>query len=254
MGKTIKKVICTLLFLTLCTSTVLLAYLHFFAPDEENLSGAWITQMDMKAQAAVTALDWLQDIEAISLSLEEMEAYLPDLSIQVHLTLEQTAPFAGTFHSSILPESYVACRQAAYEALAMAFLDLLAKRLHMAGFPDATDRGTLEALVQETFGMSTFSYLTTYGPALLPTLEEFQARYDGSGTYQSADGILTWRFDSPGNALSEISECYIRKGNYLVLTQKSGPASQGHIPGTYPVVYTLQSQETQTMDPQDAEY
>ena len=39
MKKTIKNVIFTLLLLTLSASTALLAYLHFFASDDDELSG-----------------------------------------------------------------------------------------------------------------------------------------------------------------------------------------------------------------------
>lgn len=241
MGKIIKKVLCTLLFLTLFASTILLAYLHFFAPDQDDLSGEWSTSLDLTAQAAVTALDWLQDIEAVSLSLEDMEGYMQGLTIQVNLTLEQTSQTGGTFHSSIPPESYEACRQAAYLAFATAFQDLLARRLHMAGFPDSTDRASLEDLVQETFGMSTLSYLESCGPALLPSLEELKARYGCSGTYQATEGILTRQFDTPGAALTEITESYIREGSYLVLTGE-GSIPQGLLPGTYPVVFTLQAE------------
>ncbi|MBD5500388.1 MAG: hypothetical protein HDR10_04150, partial [Lachnospiraceae bacterium] len=97
MGKIIKNVILTLLLLTLSISTALLAYLHFFASDDKELSGEWTAELDMTQQAAVTALSWLQEIEAVSVSLEDMESYMQDLNIQVNLTLEQTGSAEGTF-------------------------------------------------------------------------------------------------------------------------------------------------------------
>lgn len=97
MKKTIKNVIFTLLLLTLSASTALLAYLHFFASDDDELSGEWTAELDMTQQAAITALDWLQDIEAVSISLEDMESYMQNLTIQISLTLEQTDSSEGTF-------------------------------------------------------------------------------------------------------------------------------------------------------------
>lgn len=238
MRKTIKNVVFTLLLLTLCASTALLTYLHFFASDDRELSGEWTANLDMKQQAAVTALGWLQDIEAVSVSLEDMESYMPDLKIQINLTLEQTAPSEGIFRCSVLTESYDACNQAAYEAFAMAFRDLVSERLHMAGYTGSTDAEAMEALMTETFGMSTVSYLMSCGPALLPSLEDLQAAYNGSGTYEATGDILTRRFNAGGSVTAK-AEYYIRKGSRLILSEEISSASAGLFSDHYPVVYTL---------------
>lgn len=238
MRKTIKNVILTLLFLTLSISTVFLAYLHFIASDDEELSGEWITELDMTKQAAVTALSWLQEIEAVSVSYEEMESYMQGLTIQVNLSFEQTSRTGGTFRCNVVPESYDACNQAAYEAFAAAFQELLAERLLMAGYTGGTDRETLEALAVETFGMSTVSYLMSYGPKLLPSLEELQSGYDGSGSYEAAEGILTRRFEE-GEAVTAKAEYYIRKDANLILSEEIDSVSSGLYSEHYPVMYTL---------------
>ena len=231
-----------LLLLTLSVSTAFLAYLHFFAPDDKDLSGEWIAELDITAQAAVTALDWLQDIEAVSISLEDMESYMQDLTIQVNLNLEQTARSEGTFQCNIPPESYDICRQAAYEGFAAAFRDLLAERLRMAGYTGNTDEEAMESLALETFGMSTVSYLMSCGPALLPSLEELQSRYEGSGTYEVAEGILTRQFDT-GEAAAARVERYIRQGSSLILSEDTDPDTDGFLTNYYPVIYTLKQNE-----------
>ena len=244
MRKTIKNVIFTLLLLTLSASTALLAYLHFFASDDKELSGEWTANLDMTQQAAVTALGWLQDIEAVSLSLEDMESYMQDLTIQVNLTLEQTSRWEGTFHCNVLPESYDACNQAAYEAFAMAFQEFLAERLQMAGFTEGIDQESMEALVTETFGMSTVSYLMSYGPTLLPSLEDLQAQYDGSGTYEVRDDILTRQFDVDGAVVTK-AEYYIRKDSNLILSEEIDSVSAGFFSDYYPMIYTLKQSSDQ---------
>jgi len=233
MRRYIKNVILTILFLFLITSTALLAYLHFFASDDRNLSGTWTAKLDMTTQAAVTALDWLQDIEAVSISLEDVEEYMQDLTIEVNLSMEQTARCEGTFYCNILPESYDACNQAAYEAFAAAFEELLAERLCMAGYTGSIDKENIEALVTETFGMPTVSYLMSCGPKLLPPLEDLQAQYDGSGTYQTAEGILTRQFEDEETVVTK-TERYIRKDSDLILFDEMGSAHST-------VIYTLQS-------------
>ncbi|MBD5521799.1 MAG: hypothetical protein HDR03_11395 [Lachnospiraceae bacterium] len=236
MGKTIKNAIFILLLITLSISTAFLAYLHFFASGEKELSGEWTTNLDMTEHAVVTALDWLQDIEAVSVSLEDMESYMHGLTIQVNLSIEQTGRGEGTFKCNVSPESYEACNQAAYEAFAMAFQELLTERLSMAGYTGSTDKEAIEALVTETFGMSTVSYLMDYGPKLLPSLEDLQAEYDGSGTYEADEDILTRAFDD-GGAVTTKAEYYIRKDSTLILSGESGVVSDDFVSDYYPIIY-----------------
>lgn len=244
MKKTIKNAVVILLLLTLGISTALLTYLHFFASDDRELSGEWTANLDMTEQAAVTALDWLQDIEGISVSLKDMESYMQDLTVQVNLSLEQTDRSQGTFRCNILPESYDACKQAAYEAFAAAFQELLAERLRMAGYEGSTDREAVEALVTETFGMSTVSYLMSYGPALLPSLEELQAGYDGSGTYTTEEDLLTRQFDAGGSVTAK-AEYYIRKDSKLILSEEISSDSVSFFSEYYPMIYTLKQSQKQ---------
>ena len=244
MKKTIKNAIFTILFLALIAAIALLAYLHFFASDDmglsgdKDISGEWIANLDMTQQAAFTALSWLQDIEGVSVSLEDIESHMQDLTIQVNLTLEQTARSEGTFRCSVLPESYDACNQAAYEAFAEAFRELLTERLRMADYTGSTDKETIEALVTETFGMSTVSYLMSYGPALLPPLEDLQVQYDGRGTYVTADGILTRQYDASRPVATSV-ECYMCGDFDLILYEETDSASPGLFSDYYPMVFTL---------------
>lgn len=238
MRKTIKNAVFTLLLLTLSISTAFLTYLHFFASDDKELSGEWTANIDMTERAAVTALGWLQDIEGVSVSQEDMDSYMPELTMQVNLTFNQTERSAGTFQCNISPESYDACNQAAYEAFAAAFQELLAKRLSMAGYTGSTDKEAMESLVTETFGMSTVSYLMSCGPALLPSMEDLQAEYDGSGTYATADGILTRQFEADGFVITK-TERYIREDSDLILTEEIDSASDGLFLDYYPALYTL---------------
>lgn len=236
MRKTIKNVVFILLLLTLSISTAFFAYLCFFASDDKDLSGEWTANLDMTQQAAVTALSWLQDIEAVSMSPEDMEAYMNDLTVEINLTMEQTSPSEGTFQCNVLTESYDTCNQAAYEAFARAFQDLLVRRLHMAGYTGSTDREAVEELITEAFGMSTVSYLRSCCPALLPSLEELQIVYDGSGIYEVTEDILTRRFD--GTAVTK-AEYYIRKDSNLILSEEVNSVSSVLFLDYYPVMYTL---------------
>lgn len=238
MGKIIKNAVVIFLFLILIVFTASLAYLHFFASSDKDFSGVWTAELDMTEEAAVTALSWLQDIEAVSISLEDMESYMQDLTVQVELTFEQTSGAGGTFQCNVLPESYEACNQAAYEAFARAFQELLTRRLHMAGYTDRIDEEVIEDLVTETFGMSTVAYLMSYGPDLLPSLENLQMQYGGSGTYEVTEDILTRWFED-GGAVTARAESYIRKESLLVLSGTADFAGSDIYSDFYPIIYTL---------------
>lgn len=240
MKKTITTAILAILVLTLAASTALLAYLHFFAADNNDLSGTWTADLDMTSQAAAAAFGWLQDIEGVSVSLEEMETDMNGLTIRVDLDFEKAGDSTGTFACHVSPESYEACRQTAYGTLAEAFRERLAERLHMADYTGGTDEEAVEALVTETFGMSTEEYLAACGPKLLPSLEDLQLQYDGSGTYETAEGILTRRFDDDGAVITK-TENYIRQDDRLILLEADEADSQPQTvsSGEYPIVYTL---------------
>ena len=223
MEKDKKNTILLLLILILSISTAFLVYLHFFKSDASSLSGEWTAELDLTEQAAVEAFIWLQDIEAVSVSLEDVESCMRKLAVQVDLNLEATTDFEGAFRCSILPESYDECERAAYEAFAAVFRELLTERLRMADYTGGTDKEDLESLVTETFGMSTVSYLMSFGPALLPSLEDLQAQYDGSGTYGAAEGIMTWQYD---NGTTK-TENYIWEDLSLVLSGEEDSDGQG---------------------------
>lgn len=248
MGKILKYVLYMLLFLSLSILTAFLIYVHFFRSDDRNLSGEWTAQLDMTKQAAVTAFIWLQDIEGVSVSLEELESDMQDLTITVNMTMEQTGQSEGSFSCAVQPESYAVCEQAAYEAFAAVFRKLSAERLRMAGYADSADEESVEILINESFGMSAVSYLKTCAPALLPSLEELQAGYDGSGTYEAADGVLVRRYDRDGTTVTR-SKRYIRKDSSLVLFEEAGvdisdvTDVSGTVSDYYPVEYTLKRTE-----------
>lgn len=245
MRKTIRNVICILLFLTLSVSAAYLAYLQFFSADSKELSGEWTADLDMTKEAAVAAALWLRDIEAVSVSLEDMEKYMQGLTVQVHLILEPAAHGEGAFYCYVQQESYDACRQTAYEAFAEAFRELLTRRLRMAGYTGSTEKDAVEALVIDTFGMSTTAYLLSCGPELLPSLEDLQMQYDGRGRYEAGDGILSRQYDGGGPVAARV-ERYIWEDSCLILSGDVGLTSPGSLSEQYPVVYTLR--QTQAAD------
>lgn len=112
----------------------------------------------------------------------------------------------------------------------------------MAGYEGSTDQESVEALVAGNFGMSTVSYLMTCGPALLPSLEDLQAQYDGSGAYEIADGIWIRRIEDGGTVFTK-EERYILEDTTLILLGEEGVQNSDHYFDGYPIVYTYDAVE-----------
>ena len=241
MRKYVKYSMIILLLLSVGIAAVCVVYLFLFAPGDSDLSGEWIAELEMTGQAAAMAYGWLKDMEGVSVSLEDVEAHMQDLTVRVNLTMEQTKGPEGIFRCIVLPESYEACNQAAYEAFAVVFRELAAERLRMAGYEGSTEQEAVEALIAETFGMSAVSYLMTCGPALLPSLEMLQAQYNGSGTYETMEGVLIRQFEAEGSEVIR-EERYIREDSQLVLVEERGAAASGC---QYPLLYKLKQERDQ---------
>lgn len=173
----IKNTLLVILFLTLLTVNVFLVYLHFFASEGGNRSREQSMELNMSDRACSAAYDWLQDIEGVPVSLEDLESRMQGLTVRIVLTPDRDPGSEGSMRCSVVQDSYESCEQAAYEALAGAFRELLAERLLMAGYPGSVDDEALEALAEEAFGMSTVSYLKSCGPSLLPSPEELQLMF-----------------------------------------------------------------------------
>ena len=108
----------------------------------------------------------------------------------------------------------------------------------MAGYTGSTDEEALEALVVETFGMSTEEYLAASVPGLLPLFDTLQARFDGGGIYEITEGVLTRRFEEEGTVVTRTETC-IRQDGQLILLEETGADSSVVSSDEYPVVYTL---------------
>lgn len=181
----LKRILLLLLFLTLVGVNLFLVYIHFLTPGDrscveeesaqpDGIPGEWFAELSMTDWAVEAGLGWLQEIEAVSVTSEDLESRMKDLTVRFDLTPEQIGLLGGSLRWSVSSESYESCEQKAYEAFAGVFRELVAKRLRMEGYTGSVDEDVIEALVEETFGMSTVSYLRSCGLSLLPPEEELQ--------------------------------------------------------------------------------
>jgi len=184
-GHTIVVILLLLVILALAAISCGLA-LRLNQRSDPVLTGRWQMQADLTDTARTRADAWLRRA-----ALGERVAaadYLPRIALKVRLTLSED----GSWTREIEEDDYKEARTKAEEGLAKALTELLRLRIVDAGRPPETE-AEAEARLENAIGMSAEDYMKNYGPALLPTLDELHAFYDGSGTYQQEGQYL--RFD-----------------------------------------------------------
>lgn len=173
---------------------------------ERKLPGHWQRNVDFTASGRMYAREWLMAAEGGA--DYDPAAYIPELSVTVELVLGED----GTWSGRVDEDSYNEAVQKAYRGLEDSFEDLLITRVQASG-REMESREEAAQSIAETIGMSCAEYLRTYGPKLLPDLEELQAQYNGSGSWSAEKGVLLR--DGSG-------EAYLINTDLLVLSGTEG--------------------------------
>ena len=151
--------------------------LRLYRRSDPLLVGNWRMQADYTDLARERANAWLR--EARLGEQTDTGAYLKPVKLPVELHLREDGTWSRTFD----PDKRAEAEKAAREALETALTELVRLRIQDAGRPEVTEQEA-EDRIAEAIGMSAGDYLELYGPALLPTAEELEAAYTGSGVYQ----------------------------------------------------------------------
>ena len=75
----------------------------------------------------------------------------------------------------------------------------------------------------------------------MPSLEDLQAQYNGSGTYEVAEGILTRRYDDGTTK----TENYVWENFSLVLSEEGNSDGQGQKKPVILIFQKMSGEETQ---------
>jgi len=138
--------------------------------------GNWRMQLDLTDLARERANAWLR---AAALGDQtDAGAYLAAIHVPVELKLTED----GRWSRSLDAAGLRAAEREAQKALAEALRALVCLRIRDAGRPEESAAGA-EARIESAIGMSAEDYLAAHGPALLPTAEELEAEYGGSGGF-----------------------------------------------------------------------
>lgn len=146
------------------------------------LPGEWTREIDITDYAKEAAASYLSEAAfGDEISIEE---YISDLKVTSMLQVTKE----GEIVESLDRESYDQALKACQAGLEKAVSDLIERRIKESYIE--TDM-SVDALINETFGMSLEGYLNEYGPKLIPDFEELEERYGSSAYYEaSRDSII----------------------------------------------------------------
>ena len=168
---------------------------------ERKLPGQWHRTVDYTQEATLAAKEWLMEAEGgREIDLTE---YMGKVQIGVDLVLSED----GSWSSTVDEASYAEAKQQAYEALEQGLVELSGERLKKSYLTSAQNSNQerqkeiidmLETITPESIretienvtGMPCIEYLKTYGPELLPPLEEIQGQYNLNGSWKAENGVL----------------------------------------------------------------
>lgn len=181
-----------IVFLTLMLLVVVGAFLYLLLfSNTMMIKGEWIREIDMTEYVRNEIEDYL---DTANMGNEiDLSQYMSNMSVDCRMVLDSD----GNYTEYIDADSYNACADAAKQVLKQAVTELIEKRMDAVKID--TDKST-EALVQEAAGMDYDSYLTKYGPQVLPSLSQLQEENDRSGTY-SADRSMIYITGADGTAI-----------------------------------------------------
>ncbi len=209
-NKTMKKFIlyfCLFLILLSLFAAGALVFVHHATDPSRRLPGNYQAQIDYTRNIVDKGNQYLQD--AFLGDQVSVEDYLDPICIDLHLTFSKE----GTYLLEVDASSYARAEETAYAALKQALYELIRLRQEAAGKSARSDE-EIQSVLEELLGMPADEYLQTYGPSLLPSYEELEAAYAGSGTYEATRDLLILEGGKTRHILTDAST--------LVLTDPAG--------------------------------
>lgn len=172
-----------IIVLTILLLAVLIAgAVYYLFGNSLMLPGTWEREIDLTAQVTENIENYLKETaygEEI-----DVRPYVEQITVTSRLTVTKDGEWAEVVDS----DDYAEMTNKSLTALNRAVTELLGKRI--ADSYIETDL-SVDELVKDAVGMNLTSYLSQYGPTLMPTYAELSEKYGCSATYESDREIIT---------------------------------------------------------------
>ena len=166
----------TILILSMILILMILFMIYYFLfSNPIRLVGTWYRNEDVSDIIYDNMENYLKD--AVGGDEMDLSAYEDDYNLAIKLEFDD-----GEMTEILDEESYEKVLNNAKSALKRAVLDLIETRMQLAFIE--TDVET-ETIVEEALGMDIDSYLSEYGPQLLPDVSEFAEKFYVNSEYKA---------------------------------------------------------------------
>ena len=132
--------------------------------------------VSMTEEVSARALVWLNEIDDINLSFDDVKECMGNLNIEIKYSPTETK---GIYTQEIVPGCYEQCESGAKAGLEKAYKLAVMNRLQLAGYSEPCTDETVENLMKSTFGLSVSEYISQCDISILPTEDELKAKYSG---------------------------------------------------------------------------
>ncbi len=158
--------------MTVITVVVILGLLIFL---KIKYSKPFYEYVSMSEEAAARAYIWLNQMEDMPLSYEEIKEMMGDIRLELILT---PTGEKGRYMRALADGTFEDCQEKAQAGLEKAYREVAGYRFFAAGY----EGDILDDMMQEVYGVSVSEYLSYCKVQLIPTLVELTEMYSGEVT------------------------------------------------------------------------
>lgn len=139
-------------------------------------------EISITEEVTAKAYVWLNQIEDIDISYEEVRGIMGDISITVELKPSENK---GMKLQEITDGSYQKCYDAAYNGMAEAYNRVVSKRLLDSGYEGELSANIVDSLMKEAYGLSVMDYLKQCEDlTIIPSEDELKQRFNVEVEYE----------------------------------------------------------------------
>ena len=179
------------------------------------IRGNWYRKVDLTDDSVDAAQEWIK--EALMSDSVDVSEFLAELELPVYLTFAE-----GEWQQEVREDDYLVLEEKSLSGMTESFRSLIETRLERAGI----ENFDIDGLMEKAVGMDLKTYLSEYGPDLLPEYEELSSDFNAQGSYVVKDELL-YRGES-GTSEEELlsgSGTPVLVGEQLVISDPNLPES-----------------------------
>lgn len=144
--------------------------------DSKQIKYSYVSMTD---EASARAYVWLNEIDDMPLSFDDVKECMGDFNLEIVLTPTEER---GTYVQSLADGSYEYVENQAKTGFEKAYRLVVISRLKDSGVEGECTDETVDELMSKTFGVTVAEYLDSCEVELIPSKEKLESMYSGEVT------------------------------------------------------------------------